>query len=298
MCGKSKASDCKKWSEARLDGKTVLITGANTGIGKETAKDLGKRGAHIIIGCRDTEKGDAAAKEIIEESGNPNIVVKKLDLADTKSIREFAAQINNEEKQINILINNAGVMMCPYSKTVDGFEMQLGVNHLGHFLVTYLLIDLIKRSSPARIINVSSTAHKVGTINFEDLNSEKSYNSMKAYAQSKLANILFTSELARKLEGTDVLAFSLHPGVVRTELSRHLSAAARFGMAMMRPFTKSPTSGAQTTVYCAVAQGLEWETGQYFSDCSRADCSHAATNDEAAKKLWDVSCQMLGIDWQ
>uniref|UniRef100_UPI00398ED46F retinol dehydrogenase 12-like isoform X2 n=1 Tax=Pristiophorus japonicus TaxID=55135 RepID=UPI00398ED46F len=294
MCG-NRAT--KEWSQTRLDGKTVIITGANTGIGKETARDLAKRGALIIIACRDTEKGDVAAKEIIEESGNPNIVVKKLDLADTKSIREFAAQINDEQQQVNILINNAGVMMCPYSKTVDGFELQFGVNHLGHFLLTCLLIDLIKRSSPARIINVSSTAHKMGTINFEDLNSEKNYNSMKAYAQSKLANIVFTRELARKLEGTDVVVFSLHPGVVRTDLSRHLNVVARFGLAMLRPFTKSPSSGAETTVYCSVARGLESENGQYFSDCDRASCSPAAYDDETARKLWEVSCQMLEIDW-
>ncbi|XP_062898423.1 retinol dehydrogenase 12-like isoform X2 [Mobula hypostoma] len=250
------------------------------------------------MACRDTEKGDAATKEIIEETGNSNIVVKKLNLADTKSIREFAEQINNEQQQVNILINNAGVMMCPYLKTEDGFELQFGVNHLGHFLLTYLLIDLLKRSTPARIINVSSVAHKMGTIQFDDLNSEKSYSSVKAYGQSKLANILFTRKLARKLEGTSVSVFALHPGVVRTELARHLNPVTRFGLALLRPFTKSPENGAQTTSYCAVAPGLEKETGQYFSDCDRAPCSAAACNDKTAKKLWEVSCQMLEIDWQ
>ncbi|XP_062898422.1 retinol dehydrogenase 12-like isoform X1 [Mobula hypostoma] len=294
--GDSRAHE--EWKTARLDGKTVIITGANTGIGKETTKDLAKRGAHIIMACRDTEKGDAATKEIIEETGNSNIVVKKLNLADTKSIREFAEQINNEQQQVNILINNAGVMMCPYLKTEDGFELQFGVNHLGHFLLTYLLIDLLKRSTPARIINVSSVAHKMGTIQFDDLNSEKSYSSVKAYGQSKLANILFTRKLARKLEGTSVSVFALHPGVVRTELARHLNPVTRFGLALLRPFTKSPENGAQTTSYCAVAPGLEKETGQYFSDCDRAPCSAAACNDKTAKKLWEVSCQMLEIDWQ
>ncbi|XP_072910489.1 retinol dehydrogenase 12-like isoform X2 [Hemitrygon akajei] len=283
--GENRANE--DWRTARLDGKTVIITGANTGIGKESTKELAKRGAHIIMACRDTEKADAAAKEIIEETGNPNVVVKKLNLADIKSIREFAEQINNEQQQVNILINNAGVMMCPYLKTEDGFELQFGVNHLGHFLLTYLLIDLLKRSSPARIINVSSTAHKMGTIQFDDLNSEKSYSSVKAYAQSKLANILFTKELARKLEG-----------VVRTELARHLNPVTRFGLSLLRPFTKSPEHGAKTTNYCAIAPGLEKETGQYFSDCDLAPCSAAACDDETAKKLWEVSCQMLEIDWQ
>ncbi|XP_032906380.1 retinol dehydrogenase 12-like isoform X1 [Amblyraja radiata] len=286
------------WKTQMLDGKTVLITGANTGIGKETARDLAKRGAHIIIACRDIEKGDAAMKEIIKQSGNSNIMVKKLDLADTKSIREFAEQINKEQQQINILINNAGVMMCPYLKTEDGFELQFGVNHLGHFLLTYLLIDLIKQSGPARIINVSSAAHKMGKIQFDDLNSEKSYNSVKAYGQSKLANILFTRELARKLQGTNVSVFALHPGVVRTELARHLNAVTRFGLSLLRPFTKSPENGAETSIYCAVAPGLEKETGEYFSDCDRTTGSSDARNDQVAKKLWEVSCQMLGIDWQ
>ncbi|XP_048472491.1 retinol dehydrogenase 12-like isoform X2 [Rhincodon typus] len=249
------------------------------------------------MACRDTEKGEAAAKEITEETGNGYIVVKKLDLADTKSIREFAKQINEEYQHLNILINNAGVMMCPYSKTVDGFELQFGINHLGHFLLTFLLIDLVKQSTPSRIINVSSTAHTMGSINFDDLNSEKSYNSVKAYAQSKLANIMFTRELARKLEGTGVSVFTLHPGVVRTELARHLNPVVRCGLAMLRPFTKSPSHGAETTIFCAVAEGLEEETGQYFKDCKRATCSQSAYDDEKAKKLWEVSCRMLEIDW-
>ncbi|XP_016403140.1 retinol dehydrogenase 11-like, partial [Sinocyclocheilus rhinocerous] len=156
----------RSWSsDARLDGKTVIITGANTGIGKETAIDLAKRGARIIMACRDMEKTDAALKEVKDASGNQDVVACRLDLADSKSIREFAENINKEEKQVNILINNAGVMVCPYGKTADGFEMQIGVNHMGHFLLTYLLLDLIKRSSPARIINVSSMAHQWGTIN-------------------------------------------------------------------------------------------------------------------------------------
>ncbi|XP_072364904.1 retinol dehydrogenase 12-like [Scyliorhinus torazame] len=296
MCGKGKRATIL--SGIRLDNKIVLITGANTGIGKETTRDLARRGALVIMACRDVEKGEAAAKEIIEETGNSLLIVKRLDLADTKSIREFAQQVHEEYQQLHILINNAGVMMCPYSKTADGFELQFGVNHLGHFLLTYLLIDLIKQSAPSRIINVSSTAHKMGSIQFDDLNSEKSYNSVKAYAQSKLANIMFTTELAQKLKGTGVVVFSLHPGVVRTNLARHLNPAARFGLAVLRPFTKSPSTGAETSIYCAVANGLEEETGQYFRDSELAASSPASHDDEKSKRLWDVSCQMLEIDWQ
>uniref|UniRef100_A0A672J6R7 Retinol dehydrogenase 12, like n=1 Tax=Salarias fasciatus TaxID=181472 RepID=A0A672J6R7_SALFA len=192
-------------SEERLDGKTVVITGANTGIGKETAIDLSKRGARVIIACRDMEKAKAAVKETIESSGNDNVVCKKLDLSDTKSIREFAEGINQDEAKLNILINNAGVMMCPYGKTADGFEMQIGVNHFGHFLLTYLLLDLIKKSTPARIVTVSSIGHTWGSIHLDDINSEKNYDKNKAYYQSKLANVLFTRSLAKRLEGVETI---------------------------------------------------------------------------------------------
>ncbi|KAK2533278.1 retinol dehydrogenase 12-like protein [Columba livia] len=217
---------CK--STARLEGKVVIITGANTGIGKETARDLARRGksasssssspvwlvcvglcvrspfsgcARVIVACRDTAKAEAAASEIRAETGNQQVIVKKLDLADTKSIREFAEQFLAEEKELHILINNAGVMLCPYSKTADGFETHLGVNHLGHFLLTFLLLERLKQSAPARIVNVSSLAHHVGRIRFHDLHGEKSYNRGLAYCHSKLANVLFTRELARRLQG-------------------------------------------------------------------------------------------------
>ncbi|XP_059182879.1 retinol dehydrogenase 12, like [Centropristis striata] len=287
------------WSSAeRLDGKTVVITGANTGIGKETAIDLAKRGAKILMACRDPERGQAAVKEVIENSGNENVVFMKLDLADSKSIRECAEAINKGEPQLNILINNAGVMVCPYGKTADGFEMQIGVNHFGHFLFTYLLIDLIKKSAPARIVTVSSMAHSWGSINLEDINSEKSYDKKGAYSQSKLANILFTRSLAKRLEGTGVTAYSLHPGVVQTDLWRHLSGPQAFVMKMVSPFTKNSSQGAQTSIYCAVEPSLEKESGGYYSDCAPATPSAAAQNDEVAQKLWDLSCQMLSVTWE
>uniref|UniRef100_A0A8C2E7J3 Retinol dehydrogenase 12, like n=1 Tax=Cyprinus carpio TaxID=7962 RepID=A0A8C2E7J3_CYPCA len=255
----------RSWSsDARLDGKTVIITGANTGIGKETAIDLAKRGARIIMACRDTEKAEAALKEVKDASGNQDVVTSRLDLADSKSIREFAENINKEEKRVNILINNAGVMVCPYGTTADGFEMQIGVNHMGHFLLTYLLLDLIKRSTPARIVNVSSMAHQWGTINLEDINSEKNYDKQKAYSQSKLANILFTRSLAKRLEGTGVTAYALHPGVVQTELWRHLNKPQQAAMWLAKPFTKTSAQGAQTSIFCAVAPELETESGKYY----------------------------------
>ncbi|XP_049913141.1 retinol dehydrogenase 12-like [Epinephelus moara] len=287
------------WSSAeRLDDKTVVITGANTGIGKETAIDLAKRGAKVIMACRDMEKAQAAVKEVIENSGNENVVCMKLDLADSKSIREFAEAINKDEPKLNILINNAGVMVCPYGKTADGFEMQIGVNHFGHFLLTYLLIDLIKKSAPARIVTVSSMAHSWGSINLEDINSEKSYNKNSAYSQSKLANILFTRSLAKRLEGTGVTTYSLHPGVVQTELWRHLSGPQQFFMKMASPFTKNSSQGAQTSIYCAVELSLEKETGGYYSDCAPANCSAAGKDDVLAEKLWELTCQLLSVTWE
>ncbi|XP_063063035.1 retinol dehydrogenase 12, like isoform X2 [Engraulis encrasicolus] len=284
-------------SDAKLDGKTVIITGSNTGIGKEAAIDLAKRGARIIMACRDMEKANAALKDVTEASGSQNIVVKKLDLSDTKSIREFAELINKEESQLNILINNAGVMVCPYGKTADGFETQIGVNHIGPFLLTYLLLDLIKKSAPARIINVSSVAHKYGSINLEDLNSEKAYSKSAAYSQSKLANVLFTRLLATKLKGTGVTAYSLHPGVVQTDLWRHLNKAEQAVMWMARPFTKTSVQGAQTTIYCAVEPELATESGGYYSDCAKATCSTLGSDDKMAQDLWDLTCKLLNITW-
>uniref|UniRef100_A0A3Q4ANV3 Uncharacterized protein n=1 Tax=Mola mola TaxID=94237 RepID=A0A3Q4ANV3_MOLML len=290
---------CHPWSsEERLDGKTVIITGANTGIGKETAKDLARRGARIVMACRDLERAEEARLDILEDTGNENVVIRKLDLSDTRSIRAFAELINKEERQVNVLINNAGVMMCPFSKTTDGFEMQLGVNHLGHFLLTYLLLDLIKRSTPARIVIVASVAHTWTSLRLDDINSERSYDTMKAYGQSKLANVLFARSLAKRLQGTGVCVFSLHPGVVQSDLWRHQHQCIQWAVKICRIFTKTTVEGAQTTIYCAVEPHLESRSGGYFSDCAAARCSRAASDDDLAQKLWEISCNMLGITWQ
>lgn len=213
--------------ETRIDGKVVVITGANSGIGKETAIDLAKRGGKIYIACRNQQRGEDALKEIKDVSGSNNVHFLQLDLSSMESIREFSRKFHGLESQLHILINNAGVMACPKALTKDGFELQIGTNHMGHFLLTNLLLDLLKQSSPSRVVVLSSLFHWYGRINKEDLNSEKSYWKWISYGQSKLANILFTRELSRKLEGTGVTANVLHPGVVKTELMKSLDCFSK-----------------------------------------------------------------------
>ena len=204
-----------------MDGKTVIVTGGNTGIGKATAQDLSQRGARVILACRDVVKGRTAMEEIRERTGNNDLAVRKLDLASCKSIRAFAEQILREEPQINILINNAGVMFVPYQLTEDGYELTFGVNHLGHFLLTNLLLERIKASAPSRIIVVASLGHLAGYLDFRDMMWMKRYNSQLAYCRSKLANIMFAKELAKRLVDTGVIVCSLHPGTINTELTRY-----------------------------------------------------------------------------
>ena len=210
-------------SKARLDGKTVIITGANTGIGLETAVDLAKRNARVILACRSVERGEKAAVEVRKRSRNDNVVFRQLDLASLESVRKFAGKILEEEPQIDILINNAGVVFPQRKLTKDGFEMHFGVNHLGHFLLTNLLLDRIKEAPSARIVNVSSGIVDIfGDIDFDNLNSERSFSQWKAYGMSKLSNILFTRSLAKRLKDTRVTVNCLHPGAITTELGRNM----------------------------------------------------------------------------
>ena len=284
-------------SKRSLQGKTVVITGGNTGIGKETAVDLASRGAKVIIGCRNLQKGKEALNEIKERSGNSNVSLEEIDLASLESVRKFADKFLNSEPRLDILINNAGVMACPYQKTKDGFEMQFGTNHLGHFLLTMLFLDRLKSSQPSRIINVSSKGHRMGSgkINFEDINYEKSYDSWAAYFNSKLANVLFTRELSKRLEGTHVTVNALHPGAVSTELGRH-TILATLALPIGWYILKTPTQGAQTSIYCAVSEEMEGVSGKYLKDCAIVEESKGAQDDDAAKKLWDLSMKMVGLE--
>ncbi|XP_037342275.2 retinol dehydrogenase 12 isoform X2 [Pungitius pungitius] len=283
-------------STASLEGKVALITGANTGIGKETALELAVRGARVIMACRNVDKGEEAADSIRAAYPEAQVEVRELDLADTCSIRAFAQKFLAEVNHLHILINNAGVMMCPYTKTIDGFEMHIGVNHLGHLLLTSLLIGLLKRSAPARIVVVSSLAHNFGWIRFHDLHSQGSYNSGLAYCQSKLANVLFTRECARKLRGTGVTVNSVHPGTVNSDLTRHSTLMTIF-FTVFSTFLKTPREGAQTSIYCAVADELHSISGKHFSDCAPAFVAPQGRSEDTARRLWVASCELLGIEW-
>ncbi|XP_017145786.2 retinol dehydrogenase 12-like isoform X2 [Drosophila miranda] len=271
--------------------KVFIVTGSNNGIGKETVRELAKRGATVYMACRVMKKCEEAREEIVLETKNKYVYCRECDL---DSIRNFVAAFKREQKTLNILINNAGVMRCPRSLTKDGFEMQLGVNHMGHYLLTTLLLDLLKNSTPSRIVNLSSLAHTRGEINTGDLNSEKSYDEGKAYSQSKLANVLFTRELARRLAGTGVTANALHPGVLDTELFRHMSFfsnffAELFVKPLLWPFVKTAANGAQTSLYAALDPDLELVSGEYFSDGQPKEVAPAGTDTQTAKWLWAVS---------
>ncbi|CAM9988005.1 retinol dehydrogenase 12-like [Lampetra fluviatilis] len=283
-------------SAARVDGKTVVVTGASSGIGKETALELARRGARVIMACRDTRKAEAVASELRAHSGSHEVHVRHLDLASSASIRDFAQKLLQEEPRVDVLINNAGVMMCPYQKTADGFEMQLGVNYLGHFLLTHLLLDALRRAG-GRVVCVASLGHIFGRISFSDLMSARWYSPGLAYCQSKLALVMFVRSLASRLQGTGVSAFAVHPGTVHSELPRH-SKLMTLAWWLFSPFIRTAEQGAQTSVFCAVAPEISALSGGYFSDCAEAAVAWQARRDPTARRLWAESCRLLGVRWE
>ncbi|KAA0703527.1 Retinol dehydrogenase 13 [Triplophysa tibetana] len=290
-------------SRAGLDRKTVVITGGNNGIGKETAREMARRGARVVMACRDLTSAENAADSIRRSTGNGNVVVRHLNLASLYSVRQFAKELIATEERLDILINNAGVMMCPKWTTEDGFETQFAVNHLGHFLLTNLMLGMLKRSSPSRVVNVSSIAHVGGKIEFDDLFFDKSpYSPLVSYKQSKLANILFSRELARRMKGTGVSSYSLHPGVIRTGLGRHIESwFPMLKTVMTLPsmlLMKTPWQGAQTSIYCAVTEGLERKSGCYFSDCADKDPAPEGKDDAVARRLWEESARLVELNDQ
>ena len=273
--------------------KTIVITGANSGIGKAAAEGLAKQGARIVMVCRNVEKAEAARAEIVQASGNEAVEIVACDLASLASIRESAAEIQRICPRIDVLLNNAGVVINSRQKTADGFEMQFGTNHLGPFALTNLLLPTLKKSAPARIVTVSSGAHWVGRLNFDDLNKERGpYIGILHYATTKLENILFTRELARRLEGTGVTANCLHPGGVNTPIfDAQIPAYASF----IRKVLRTPEDGAATSVFLATSPEVEGVSGEYFVDCKKARTSPASKNTANALRLWAVSEKLCGL---
>lgn len=278
----------------RIDGKVVVITGCNTGIGKETALELARRGARIYMACRDYNRCEKARQEIIYETGNNKIFNRQLDLSSLDSVREFAEQFKRDEQHLDILINNAGIMATPRKLTTDGYEQQFAVNHLGHFLLTNLLLDHLKAAVPSRIIVVSSWMYALGRIQTEDINSEKSYNDFRAYAQSKLANVLFSHKLSQMLKGSGITVNCLHPGSVQTELFRNNRFLA-ISSQLTKLALRSPRGGAQTTIYLALDPDLEGKTGGYYDRMKLQKLVAKACDNEMADWLWQKSAEMVGL---
>lgn len=288
----------------RMDGKGVIITGANTGLGKATAIALAKKGARVVLACRDLDKAEAAAAEIKRLSGNSQIVIAKLDLTSLTSVRRFCEYIKKSEKRVDVLINNAGVYYVPRSVTEDGHEMQFQANYLGHFLLTLLMLNkmLDDPTVVTRVINVSSVKHNQA-IDFDDLDGAMSYAKNKRYAQTKLAQILFTRHLARKFKAagdTKITVNCLHPGIVLTEIARDFPlTSSRIVQILTWPLgkllLKTPCEGSQTIVHCAVSDECSTITGRYFKDCKVAEPNAVGTDDQQAEQLWNVSLKLVGV---
>lgn len=277
--------------------KICLITGGNAGIGKATAIALAKQGYHVVIVSRSLEKAEEAVTDIKFASNNQNVHSLVADLASLQSVRELAAQYQQRFDRLDVLINNAGAFYSELGYTEDKIERQFAINHLAPFLLTNLLLDILKRSAPARIVNVASEAHYRGKINFDDLYHEKDYDGFfKAYSQSKLANVLFTNELSRRLEGTGVTANSLHPGVVSTSIaSKNASGFYKMFWSVARAFMITTEQGAMTSVYLASSPNVEGISGKYFDKCKQKKASNTALDTQTAAKLWQVSEKMVGL---
>ncbi|XP_074588114.1 short-chain dehydrogenase TIC 32 B, chloroplastic-like [Curcuma longa] len=284
-------------------GLTVIITGGSSGIGAETARVLALRGAHVIIGARNLEAANTVKQNILSSIPSARIDIIQIELSSLKSVRGFAEKFLAMDLPLNILINNAGVMYCPFQLSEDGIEMQFATNHLGHFLLTNLLLEKLKITAEktgieGRIVNVSSVAHvypyKEG-IMFDKLNDKKAYNDMSAYGQSKLANILHSNELARRLkeQGVNVTANSVHPGLIKTNLGRHAACFMIILRALTFVLWKSIPQGASTTCYVALHPSLKGVSGKYFADNNLEKPTKMARDDALAKKLWEFSEELV-----
>lgn len=277
-----------------MAGRICLVTGATRGIGRATAEGLARLGATVVLTARRPEEGIKASREIAANAPvEPGVI--PVDLSSQTSIRQAAAELTRLYPHLHVLINNAGVFTRRREITVDGLEMQFAVNHLAYFLLTNLLLDQLKAGAPSRIINVSSGAHSGATLDFEDLQRERAYSGSRAYSQSKLANILFTYELARRLIGTDVVANCLHPGVIATKLLGDYMGVPVAGRALARTFGATPEQGAETSIYLATSPEVERVTGKYFEKRRERRSSRESYDEAAARRLWEISERLTGL---
>lgn len=291
-----------------MKNRIAIVTGANTGLGYETSLGLSKMGAKVIMACRNMSKAREAKNQILKLVPAANLEVMEIDLSSLSSIRKFAENFKSKFDHLDVLINNAGVMTPPYSKTEDGFELQFGANYLGHFLLTGLLLDIIVKTENSRIVTLSSAVHKNGEINFDDLQSEKTYDRMKAYAQSKLACLMFTYELQRRLEKAghnQTISVGCHPGIAMTDLSRNMSKFQYYLLKYtLAPFmAQSPKNGALPTLLAATG---DVKGGEYFGPTGFNELkgkpgivssSELSKDKQVANKLWEVSEQLVGFEY-
>ena len=277
-----------------MTGRLVVITGASSGIGAAAAEALGRRGATVVPLGRSAERLARVARRV-QRAGGIAAEPVQADFASLDEVRRAADVLLDRHDEIHVLVNNAGLLMGRREVTRDGFETMLAVNHLAPFLLTNLLLDRLRTSAPARIVTTSSDIHRMGRIDFDDLNGERSWSPWRSYSNSKLANVLFTRELARKLRGDRITANCLHPGVIRTRLGRNASGPMAIGWALTRPFVASPKRGAATIVHLAADPDVEGASGGYFARSRRKRPAPAALDAAAARRLWEVSERMVGL---
>ncbi len=278
-----------------LEGKTVLVTGATSGIGLEACVKLARMGADLVMVARDRAKGEACAAAVQKRAGSRGPSLMLCDFASQKSIRALAGEFRKSRARLDVLINNAGSVSAHREVTEDGIERTFAVNHLGYFLLTNLLVDVLEKSAPARVVNVASIAHIPGTIDFDDLGFENGFSTMKAYNRSKLANVLFTRELASRLSGTRVAVNCLHPGAVSTNIWSHAAWWTQPFLAVARLFMISPRKAADAIVFLATSPEVEGKTGGYYENNKPVLPSRLARDDALAAKLWDVSAKMVKL---
>jgi NAD(P)-dependent dehydrogenase (short-subunit alcohol dehydrogenase family) len=285
-----------------LEGKTCLVTGATSGIGQETAIGLASEGAHVVIAGRDPARAYAAREDVVRNSGNDRVDTLLADLSSLAGVRKLADAFLSNHGALHVLVNNAGIVNLRREVTEDGFEATFAVNHLAYFLLTRLLETRLRQSAPARVVNVASDAHRFGRLDLGDLQSERGYggipllSSMRVYGTSKLANILFTRELARRLAGSGVTANCVHPGPVATRLGTNNGTAGRVVTALLRPFFLTPAQGAETSIFVASAPVLEGVSGAYFAKKRQLAPSAAARDDDTARALWEASSRLVGLE--